>query len=85
MSINILVFAKLADELGIGQDCLDFVAKETVEEAFARLTEKHSTARCGQPLSQEGVRVAVNERFVSWTTIVNDGDEVAFIPPVAGG
>jgi molybdopterin converting factor subunit 1 len=32
-----------------------------------------------------GIRVAVNETYCSWDTELNEGDVVAFIPPVAGG
>jgi molybdopterin synthase sulfur carrier subunit len=31
------------------------------------------------------MRVAVNCSYVSHNTVLNDGDEVALIPPVAGG
>lgn len=80
MSIKVLIFAKLRDDLGVGQDTFDYVAQETADELFSRLQEKHS-----RTLSKQGVRVAINEGFASWTTLVTDNDEVAFIPPVAGG
>ena len=28
---------------------------------------------------------AVNDEFVDWSTTLNDGDKLVFIPPVAGG
>jgi molybdopterin converting factor subunit 1 len=31
------------------------------------------------------VSCAVNEEYARMTTVLNDGDEVAFLPPVSGG
>ena len=38
-----------------------------------------------QTMSMNHVRLAVNDAFVDWSTPLNDGDAVVFIPPVAGG
>ena len=35
-------------------------------------------------LRQPQVLVAVNQHIVDWDSAVNDGDEVAFLPPVTG-
>jgi molybdopterin converting factor small subunit len=31
------------------------------------------------------LKVAINGEFTDWSTPLADGDEVVFIPPVAGG
>ena len=31
------------------------------------------------------VRPAINHQFCEWTSIIDDGDTVSFIPPVSGG
>ncbi|NJN52799.1 MAG: MoaD/ThiS family protein [Gammaproteobacteria bacterium] len=36
-------------------------------------------------LSAAGVRAAVNQEFVDLDYALQDGDEVAFLPPVTGG
>lgn len=36
-------------------------------------------------LAQPNVLVAVNHEYATVDTLVNDGDEVAFFPPVTGG
>lgn len=37
------------------------------------------------PHKQKQLMVAINEEFSGWDHILEDGDEVVFIPPVAGG
>lgn len=39
----------------------------------------------GFSLDQERLWVAVNHEIVSWSHVLDDDDEVVFIPPVAGG
>lgn len=34
---------------------------------------------------EPGTRLAVNQSFVAWDCLIEEGDEVAFIPPVSGG
>jgi molybdopterin synthase sulfur carrier subunit len=36
-------------------------------------------------LSEPQVLVAVNKQIVDWQQALQDGDEVAFLPPVTGG
>jgi molybdopterin converting factor small subunit len=36
-------------------------------------------------LAESQLKVAVNARFTNWSTALAEGDEVVFIPPVAGG
>ena len=33
----------------------------------------------------EGVRVAINQQFTAADTPLEDGDELAFLPPISGG
>lgn len=42
-------------------------------------------ARYTFSIDRSVVRVAVNGRYEGWDTLVVSGDELAFIPPVAGG
>ena len=36
-------------------------------------------------LGIDRLRVALNAEFQAWSAEIQDGDEVVFIPPVAGG
>ena len=42
-------------------------------------------ARHGFRLPASQLRVAVNAAFSDWEQALADGDEIVFIPPVAGG
>lgn len=53
----------------------------TVEDVYQMLRERHPGLEGDLRL----IRPARNQSFTDWTERVDDGDEVAFIPPVSGG
>lgn len=84
MSVRILYFAALREQLGQASEQLDLPAGvATVADLRA-----HLVARGGDwsALAKTGaLRVAVNQAMAKPETAVADGDEVAFFPPVTGG
>lgn len=80
MRITVLYFASLADKAQQGQQQLDLADNLSLSELYAQLKQQH-----GFELDTSKVRVAINDEFVSWDDAINDGDTIAFIPPVAGG
>lgn len=80
MKITVLAFASVQEALGVHQEQLDYIANETAAEAFTRWQQQYECE-----VNPAGIRVAINETFRPWDTPLNAGDEVAFIPPVAGG
>mgnify|MGYP002262959880 CR=1 FL=1 len=52
----------------------------TPADLYAELAARH-----GFRLAQTQVKVAVNSTFADWNRALAEGDEVVFIPPVAGG
>lgn len=74
-----LLFASYADAVGSGEVPLLLMAGSTVGDAVAAVRAKSPTAIPEQPL------VALNERYASYDDALAQGDEVALIPPVAGG
>lgn len=58
----------------------DLAGGSTVADLVATLREGH-----GLDWLPERVVVAVNQRYAEPGTTLSDGDEVALIPPVAGG
>lgn len=83
MTINITVklFAAYQEAYGKSELSLDFPAPITVKDLLAKfIDEKPELTQW-----QEVTRFGVNLDFVDPETILNDGDEVVFIPPVNGG
>lgn len=80
MRITVLYFASLADKAQQGQQQLDLADNISLSELYTQLKQQH-----GFELDTSKVRVAINDEFASWDDAINDGDIIAFIPPVAGG
>jgi molybdopterin converting factor small subunit len=79
IEVKALLFASYADAFGSAEVPLLLVAGSTVADAVAALRAKSPTAIPARPL------VALNERYARYDDELTQGDEVALIPPVAGG
>ncbi|MFC5850073.1 molybdopterin converting factor subunit 1 [Deinococcus petrolearius] len=78
MQVKAVFFARLKRELGQGELTLDAPAGVTVRQLATQIEAAHG-------LSLRGCMVAVNETYATPEQVVEAGDEVAFLPPVAGG
>jgi molybdopterin converting factor subunit 1 len=80
MTVRVLLFASYADAVGAPEVDLEVPDGTTVEDLVAVLRRRHGPERLPPtPL------VAVNQRYAAPGTRVTAADEVAIIPPVAGG
>ena len=80
MSVTVLLFASYADALGASSLSVELPANATVADVLADLRRRSGAERLPPtPL------VAVNQRYADAGSAVREGDEVAVIPPVAGG
>lgn len=80
MTVTVLLFASYADALGASSLALDVASGETVGDVLGRVRAMPGASRLpAEPL------VAVNERYARRDRVLAEGDEVAIIPPVAGG
>lgn len=80
MTVTVLLFASYADAVGRSAIELDVQSGTTVSDVIERVRAMGDPARLpSSPL------VAVNEQYSSCEHRLRDGDEVALIPPVAGG
>lgn len=75
MSIQVKFFASLREQLGRSES--EITAARTVADVWQQATD-------GEPLPDR-ILVAVNLDYATLDSAVNDGDEVAFFPPVTGG
>ena len=77
--VQLRYFALFREHAGRQTESLDTAAR-TPAELYAEVAARH-----GFRLGAAQVRVAVNSAFSSWDQRLADGDEVVFLPPVAGG
>jgi len=81
MRISVLYFAVFRDRLGRDEEQLELPDGARVRDAIAALAARH--APIATLLGK--FRVAVNQDFSDDEVVLADGDELALIPPVAGG
>ncbi len=72
-------YALLREQAGRASETVESRAR-TPAELYAELAARH-----GFRLAQAQLKVAVNAAFADWDRPLADGDEIVFIPPVAGG
>lgn len=77
MSIKVLFFASLRESMGRASDELEAGSVKTVAEVWASIAN-------GEPMPNN-LLTAINQDYVNTDAQVQDGDEVAFFPPVTGG
>jgi molybdopterin synthase catalytic subunit len=81
MRVRLLFFAVLRDIAGADQRTLDLREGTTARDVWQALRgEFAKLADYTQP-----PMIAVNESYAEPDVLLRDGDELAFIPPVAGG
>jgi molybdopterin converting factor subunit 1 len=81
MKIRLLFFAVLRDITGRGEDVIELPDGTRAADVWQRLRDEHAALRdYVQP-----PMIAINESYVAAEELLHDGDELAFIPPVAGG
>ncbi len=79
MIITVRYFAALRDHRGISSETLDTSAASPLS-LFLELSKAHSF-----PIAANQTRFVVNGSYVESSHPLQEGDEVVFIPPVAGG
>ena len=81
MRVRVRLFARLREIAGEGELERDVPAGATPEAVWKLLAgEFPALARYRQVTS-----CAVNEEYARFSTRVQEGDEIAFLPPVSGG
>ena len=77
MEITIKYFGQIAEETGIHQEVLE-TDHTDIEDVKSFLIDKYSL------VYDDSIRIAINQKLDSRARL-EDGDEVAFLPPFAGG
>lgn len=81
MHIRVLFFGMLKDAIGKGSESLTMPENSTLADVVAEYQHRNPRIRELLPT----LAMAVNERYASSDHALNDGDEVALLPPVSGG
>ncbi|MFC4426217.1 molybdopterin converting factor subunit 1 [Deinococcus navajonensis] len=78
MQLNVVFFARLKREIGTEQMRLEVPQDADVRAVAAAVEQQFG-------VSLRGCMVAINETYATPDQRLHPGDEVAFLPPVAGG
>ena len=79
MRVRLRYFASIREALGRREEMMEVPNGATVAAIWERLV-----AECPR-LSSQRYRPAVNQDYTTPATLLADGDELVFIPPVSGG
>ena len=81
MHVTIRLFARLRELAGAAELQRELPDGATAREAWASLVRQFA----GLEPYTGSISCAVNESYARLATVLHDGDEVAFLPPVSGG
>ncbi len=81
MRVTVRLFARLRDLAGASEVPVELEAPGTIEDVWAALSNRYPAVA---PF-RASLSAALNDDYARMSTLVTDGDEVAFLPPVSGG
>lgn len=79
MKVNMFYFAQISEILGCNKEEISIRQDTSVKNLIDVLKERNPL------LSKQSFQVAVNQTLVKSDVKLNEGDEVALLPPFAGG
>lgn len=77
MQITVKYFASLREQQGKAEEHLSLASNSM---SVAKIWENIAGSEINTP-----ILFAINQQYVAPETLVKEGDEVAFLPPVTGG
>ncbi len=79
MQVRVLYFGVLRETFSKGEEAVEFADGVTVADVLNVYRER------GPAFAWDSIAVAVNREYARAETVLQDGDEVALLPPVSGG
>lgn len=81
MKINVKLFAALREELDKREFVQELPQGATLGSLVERVGSKYPVVRA----HLSSLHFAVNHKYTTLEAVLQEGDEVAFLPPVGGG
>ena len=81
MRVTVSFYARLAELAGRREWALEVPSGATAADVWRASVETYEALA---PMSGR-VSCAINAEFATFGSVVHDGDELAFLPPVSGG
>lgn len=81
MQIRVRLYGSLREAAARSECTLELAEGAIAEHAWQRLQDELPVLAP----RRSSLAVAVNRAYASFETVLRDGDEVVFIPPVSGG
>lgn len=78
-TVHLQYVAMLKDRVGNPGETVT-TAASSVEMLYQEVAQRYHL-----PWPAAAMRPAINDNMVSWTTELEDGDRVIFLPPASGG
>jgi molybdopterin converting factor subunit 1 len=79
--IRVLFFGIVREIVGLREEAIEVPGGSRLEDVFAAYAQRFP--RLGE--ASTSIVLALNQQFAPAAAAVNDGDEIAFLPPVSGG
>lgn len=86
MKINILFFASVREMFNTHKKDVEILDSENSPNKLLYFLSKREGGSWIRLLNEkDSIRVAINQELCNWDDLLNDGDELAFFPPITGG
>jgi sulfur-carrier protein len=85
MKLKILYFASLREALGFEQETVDVPAAITTAAHLREWLGQRNESSAQAFAAHRALRMAINKRLAQPESMLIEGAEVAFFPPVTGG
>ena len=79
--ITVLYFANVKDITGVKKETMNLTPDTSIKKLLTNISSKYPAIKS----MLDVVKISVNYKMMEMNTILNDGDEVALLPPVSGG
>jgi len=86
MKVQLLFFAQLRDAAGVSSMDVELETGASIADLVVKVcSQNEQKAAFVDALQDDSVMVSVNQKVVDQSKVLNNGDEVGFLPPVSGG